>query len=127
MQHVNGHWYWGETYRGWTLAVFFFVDAYILGLALQRMAYGCMTVGISIRAALTNAICRKSFAMASITKEMASDAVSFVASDIAKIFDGGCDMGTCVPTCLSLTLMLTGSICDACRTTYAAKQPLRLV
>ncbi|GFH33156.1 uncharacterized protein HaLaN_32481, partial [Haematococcus lacustris] len=64
------------------------MDGYVLGIALQRMTYGCMTVGVSVRAALTNAICRKSFAMASITKEMASDAVSFVASDITKIFDG---------------------------------------
>jgi hypothetical protein len=52
------------------------------------MGFGCMTVGIRMRAALINAVCKKSFAMASISKDMASDAVSFVASDIAKIFDG---------------------------------------
>uniref|UniRef100_A0A7S0R9V8 Uncharacterized protein n=1 Tax=Chlamydomonas leiostraca TaxID=1034604 RepID=A0A7S0R9V8_9CHLO len=86
--HVNGHWQWKADYKGWILAVFFFIDAYILGVALQRMTYGCVTVGISMRAALINCICRKSFGMASITKEMASDAVSFVASDINKIFDG---------------------------------------
>ncbi|GFH32540.1 uncharacterized protein HaLaN_31777, partial [Haematococcus lacustris] len=63
-------------------------DLFLAGIALQRMTYGCMTVGVSVRAALTNAICRKSFAMASISKAMASDAVSFVASDITKIFDG---------------------------------------
>jgi hypothetical protein len=38
---------------------------------------------------LINAVCKKSFAMANINKNMASDAVvSFVASDISKIFDG---------------------------------------
>ncbi|KAJ9510651.1 hypothetical protein QJQ45_027539, partial [Haematococcus lacustris] len=86
--HVNRHPEWREPYQGWILAAAFFMDGYVLGIALQRMTYGCMTVGVSVRAALTNAICRKSFAMASITKEMASDAVSFVASDITKIFDG---------------------------------------
>jgi ATP-binding cassette, subfamily C (CFTR/MRP), member 1 len=52
---------------------------------LQRMGYGCMCVGIRVRAALTNAICRRSFSMASIEKDAASDAVSFVASDINKV------------------------------------------
>ncbi len=32
------------------------------------MTYGCMTIGISLRAALINAVCRKSFGMAAITK-----------------------------------------------------------
>jgi ATP-binding cassette, subfamily C (CFTR/MRP), member 1 len=49
------------------------------------MTFGCVTSGISMRAALVHAICKKSFGMASITKEMASDAVSFVASDINKV------------------------------------------
>lgn len=52
---------------------------------LQRMGYGCMCVGIRVRAALTNAICRRSFSMASIGMDQASDAVSFVASDINKV------------------------------------------
>jgi len=52
---------------------------------LQRMGYGCMRVGIRVRAALTNAICRRSFSMASIAMDQASDAVSFVASDINKV------------------------------------------
>ncbi|KAJ9527211.1 hypothetical protein QJQ45_025467 [Haematococcus lacustris] len=86
--HVNRHPEWYQPYQGWVLAACFFLDGYVLGIALQRMTYGCMTVGVSVRAALTNAICRKSFAMASISKAMASDAVSFVASDITKIFDG---------------------------------------
>jgi ATP-binding cassette, subfamily C (CFTR/MRP), member 1 len=70
------------------LAIFFFVDGYILVVALQRMSFGCMSVGVAVRSALVNAICRKSFAMASITKEDSSDCVSFVASDIQKVFDG---------------------------------------
>ena len=52
------------------------------------MGFGCVSVGVRIRAALINAVCKKSFAMANINKNMASDAVSFVASDISKIFDG---------------------------------------
>ena len=32
------------------------------------MTYGCVTIGISLRAALINAVCRKSFGMAAITK-----------------------------------------------------------
>eukprot|EP00878_Enallax_costatus_P043867 GHUV01051966.1.p1 GENE.GHUV01051966.1~~GHUV01051966.1.p1 ORF type:complete len:333 (-),score=98.02 GHUV01051966.1:756-1754(-) len=68
--------------------VFFFVDAWLLGIALQRMGYGCITVGIRVRAALCNAVCKKCFNMATIDKDMAADAVSFMASDISKIFDG---------------------------------------
>jgi ATP-binding cassette, subfamily C (CFTR/MRP), member 1 len=79
---------WKHDYQGWILAIFFFVDGYILGVALQRMSFGCMSVGVAVRSALVNAICRKSFAMASITKEDSSDCVSFVASDIQKVFDG---------------------------------------
>ncbi len=52
------------------------------------MSYGCMKVGIKVRSALVNAICRKSFSMASITKEASADCVSFVASDIQKLYDG---------------------------------------
>eukprot|EP00195_Chlamydomonas_chlamydogama_P017010 CAMPEP_0202892328 /NCGR_PEP_ID=MMETSP1392-20130828/2051_1 /ASSEMBLY_ACC=CAM_ASM_000868 /TAXON_ID=225041 /ORGANISM="Chlamydomonas chlamydogama, Strain SAG 11-48b" /LENGTH=230 /DNA_ID=CAMNT_0049576225 /DNA_START=77 /DNA_END=766 /DNA_ORIENTATION=+ len=86
--NVQLHPEWDQTWQGWILAAFFFVDAYVLGIALQRMTFGCMKIGLSMRAALTNAICRKSFAMASITKEAASDAVSFVASDLSKVYDG---------------------------------------
>ena len=60
----------------------------ITGISLQRMGYGCMTVGIRIRAALCSAVCKKCFNMATISKDMAADAVSFMASDISKIFDG---------------------------------------
>ncbi|WIA32616.1 hypothetical protein OEZ86_003419 [Tetradesmus obliquus] len=74
--------------NGWTLTFFFFFDAWLLGIALQRMGYGCMTVGIRVRAALCNAVCKKCFNMATIDQDMASDAVSFMASDISKIFDG---------------------------------------
>lgn len=77
-----------NSYNGWILTAFFFVDAWLLGIMLQRMGYGCMRVGIRVRAALSNAICRRSFSMASIDKDSASDAVSFVASDINKIYDG---------------------------------------
>jgi ATP-binding cassette, subfamily C (CFTR/MRP), member 1 len=57
------------------------------GLALQRMGYGCMSVGLRVKAALINAVCQKAFSMHSITQSQASDAVSFVASDITKVYD----------------------------------------
>jgi ATP-binding cassette, subfamily C (CFTR/MRP), member 1 len=58
------------------------------GLALQTMGWLCMNVGVQVRGALTAMICKKSFSMAHITKEMTADAVSFVASDVSKVFDG---------------------------------------
>ena len=39
-QNVNDHWYWGETWRGWLLAAFFFVDAYVLGAYLRHACFG---------------------------------------------------------------------------------------
>ncbi|WIA12457.1 hypothetical protein OEZ85_012492 [Tetradesmus obliquus] len=88
LQFVNNEgWAAGRT-NGWILTATFFFDAWLLGIMLQRMGYGCMTVGIRIRAALCNAVCKKCFNMATINKDMASDAVSFMAADIGKIFDG---------------------------------------
>jgi ATP-binding cassette, subfamily C (CFTR/MRP), member 1 len=52
------------------------------------MGWLCMNVGVQVRGALTAMICKKSFSMAHITKELTADAVSFVASDVAKVFDG---------------------------------------
>ncbi|KAG1674667.1 hypothetical protein FOA52_007191 [Chlamydomonas sp. UWO 241] len=90
--HVNDHPDWFEVYQGWVLAVFFFIDAWLLGVSLQRMTVGCTKVGISMRAAITNAVCRKAFAMPSITKEQSADCVNFIGSDIVKIFDGVADV-----------------------------------
>lgn len=58
------------------------------GIALQRMAFGCLNVGIRARAALTTMIARKCYGMAHLTKETAAEAVSFVANDINKVFEG---------------------------------------
>jgi len=106
-------------WKGWVLAAFFFLDAWLLGtcmvcgrtwgespkkmqklcllhlnfsspahpcsgLALQRMAFGCLCVGIRVRGALTTALARKCFNMAHLTKDTASEAVSFVATHINK-------------------------------------------
>ncbi|KAG1658983.1 hypothetical protein FOA52_008685 [Chlamydomonas sp. UWO 241] len=90
--HVADHPHWDEDYQGWILAAFFFVDAWLLGVSLQRMSVGCTRVGISMRAAITNAVCRKAFTMPSITKEQSADCVNFIASDIVKIFDGVADI-----------------------------------
>lgn len=46
---------------------------------MQRMAFGCLNVGIRARAALTTAVARKCYSMAYLTSETASEAVSFVA------------------------------------------------
>ncbi len=75
-------------WKGWVLTGFFFIDAWLLGVALQRMAFGCLRVGIRCRAALTTAIARKCYNMAHLTKDTAAEAVSFVANDINKIFEG---------------------------------------
>ena len=52
------------------------------GIALQRMAFGCLNVGIRARAALTTMIARKCYGMAHLTKETAAEAVAFVANDV---------------------------------------------
>jgi ABC-type multidrug transport system fused ATPase/permease subunit len=75
-------------WKGWVLTGFFFLDAWLLGLALQRMAFGCLRVGIRARAALTTMIARKCYGMAHLTKDTAAEAVGFVANDINKIFEG---------------------------------------
>ncbi|KAL4427322.1 hypothetical protein ABPG77_003231 [Micractinium sp. CCAP 211/92] len=75
-------------WKGWVLTGFFFLNAWLLGIALQRMAFGCLNVGIRARAALTTMIARKCYGMAHLTKETAAEAVSFVANDINKVFEG---------------------------------------
>jgi ABC-type multidrug transport system fused ATPase/permease subunit len=75
-------------WKGWVLTAFFFVDAWLLGMMLQRMAFNCLRVGIRARAALTTMIARKCYNMAHLTKDTAAEAVGFVASDINKIFEG---------------------------------------
>lgn len=59
-------------WKGWVLTGFFFVDAWLLGIALQRMAFGCLRCGIRARAALTTMIARKCYGMAHLTKETVS-------------------------------------------------------
>uniref|UniRef100_A0A383WNY2 Uncharacterized protein n=1 Tax=Tetradesmus obliquus TaxID=3088 RepID=A0A383WNY2_TETOB len=88
LMFVNGEKPFAGNANGWTLTAFFFFDAWLLGIALQRMGYGCMTVGIRVRAALCNAVCNFTKLYRWYDQSMASDAVSFVASDISKIFDG---------------------------------------
>eukprot|EP00775_Hariotina_reticulata_P004687 gene4687-4939_t len=75
LQFVNNEKPFAGDKNGWILCCFFFFDAWLL-------------VGLRIRAALCSAVCKKCFNMATINKDMASDAVSFMASDISKIFDG---------------------------------------
>lgn len=56
------------------------------------MAFGCLSVGIRIRAALTTAVARKCYGMAHLTPDTAAEAVGFVAKDINKIFEGVCEI-----------------------------------
>jgi hypothetical protein len=51
------------------------------GLALQRMGYLCVVTGVRVRCAISNAICRKAFAMAHIHAEDAAD-------DLMKVYNG---------------------------------------
>jgi len=78
----------GDNTAGWILSGLFFLDAYLLGLSLQRMGFICMTTGIKVRSALINAICRKAFIMAQVKKETVADIVAFVATDAQKVYDG---------------------------------------
>jgi ATP-binding cassette, subfamily C (CFTR/MRP), member 1 len=52
------------------------------------MGWGCMTTGVKVRAAITDAVCSKAFIMESVTKETITDVVTFVASDINKVYEG---------------------------------------
>lgn len=70
------------------LAICFFIDAWLLGICLQRMGFGVLNIGIKVRAALITAITRKCYSMATLTKEVNAQAVAFVANDINKIFEG---------------------------------------
>ena len=52
------------------------------------MGYLCVESGLKVRTALSNAICRKAFAMAHIHAEDAADVVNFMASDLMKVYNG---------------------------------------
>jgi ATP-binding cassette subfamily C (CFTR/MRP) protein 1 len=73
-----------QEWQGWILVGLFFVDAWLLGIALQRMAFGCLTTGLRARAALITAVTRRCLNMAHLTKETAADAVKYVAIDVTK-------------------------------------------
>ncbi|KAG2500519.1 hypothetical protein HYH03_001296 [Edaphochlamys debaryana] len=73
---------------GWCLMAGFTIDAWLLGLCLQRMGYICMQVGIRVRASLVQAVTHKAFRLNTIRGDQAAAIVNFVASDIQKIYDG---------------------------------------
>lgn len=60
---------------GYLLMAFFFIDAWLLGLSLQRMGDICMRVGLRARAALTTAVAKKAFMMASANSETRGEIV----------------------------------------------------
>ncbi|KAG2500538.1 hypothetical protein HYH03_001315 [Edaphochlamys debaryana] len=76
------------TLSGWCLMAGFTLDAWFLGLCLQRMGYICMQVGIRVRASLVQAVTHKAFRLNTVRGDQAAAIVNFVASDIQKIFDG---------------------------------------
>ncbi|KAG2426904.1 hypothetical protein HXX76_012691 [Chlamydomonas incerta] len=79
---------YGQTTAGWLLMMGFTIDAWLLGLCLQRMGYICMTVGIRARAALVQAVTHKAFRLNTVRADQSASIVNFVASDIQKIYDG---------------------------------------
>lgn len=73
-----------QEWQGWILVALFFVDAWLLGIALQQMGYGCLTTGLRCRAALVKAVTRNCLNMAHLDKSTAAAAVNFVSVDINK-------------------------------------------
>ncbi|KXZ54551.1 hypothetical protein GPECTOR_4g616 [Gonium pectorale] len=95
LAHVNGisdGRLYSRTIAGWMLMVGFFLDAWALGLCLQRMGFICMQVGIRARAALVQAVTHKAFRLSSVRADQAAAIVNFVSSDIQKIFDGALEL-----------------------------------
>jgi ATP-binding cassette subfamily C (CFTR/MRP) protein 1 len=91
-------------WKGWVLTIFFFIDAWLLGIALQRMGYCCIKLGIKVRAALITTVARKCYNMAHLSKETSIAAVGFVATDINKV---GRLLGT---QCASINAAMIASI-----------------
>ncbi|KAG2424609.1 hypothetical protein HXX76_014334 [Chlamydomonas incerta] len=83
---------YSSTLAGWCLMAGFTIDAWLLGLCLQRMGYICMNVGIRARAALVQAVTHKSFRLNSVRADQAASIVNFVASDVQKIYDGAMEL-----------------------------------
>ncbi|GIL86269.1 hypothetical protein Vretimale_13733 [Volvox reticuliferus] len=91
LAHVNGikdGRLYSTTVAGWCLMAGFTIDAWLLGLSLQRMGYICMSVGIRARAALVQAVTHKAFRLNSVRADQSAAIVNFVSSDIQKIYDG---------------------------------------
>ncbi|PNH10694.1 Multidrug resistance-associated protein 1 [Tetrabaena socialis] len=91
LAHVNGikdGRLYSTTYAGWALMAGFTVDAWFLGLCLQRMGFICMTVGIRVRAALVQCVTNKAFRLTTVRADQSAAIVNFVSSDIQKIYDG---------------------------------------
>ncbi|GLC48313.1 hypothetical protein PLESTB_000082600 [Pleodorina starrii] len=95
LAHVNGiknGRLYSQTLAGWMLTAGFFIDAWLLGLSLQRMGYICMQVGIRARAALVQAVTHKAFRLNTVRADEAAAIVNFVSSDIQKIYDGALEL-----------------------------------
>jgi hypothetical protein len=73
-----------EEWQGWILVALFFVDAWLLGIALQRMGFVSLTTGLRARAALIKAVTRRCLSMAHLDKNTAAAAINFVSLDINK-------------------------------------------
>jgi ATP-binding cassette subfamily C (CFTR/MRP) protein 1 len=72
------------------LSASFFIDAILVGIALQRMGDISVRLGIKIRAALMTAVYRKSFKLTSLNSEDSEggNVVSMVATDCSKLYEG---------------------------------------
>ncbi len=66
---------YSSTVAGWCLMAGFTLNAWFMGLCLQRMGYICMNVGIRARAALVQAVTHKAFRLNSVRADQSASIV----------------------------------------------------
>lgn len=74
-------------YRGWILAVFFFVTCFLLSVSLQQMTARASRVGIRVRAALSTAVFRKAL-VADGASAHGGQVVTLISTDCARLHEG---------------------------------------
>jgi hypothetical protein len=72
---------------GWILSMAFFVDSWLVGLSLQRMADCTVRLGIKARAVLMTSVYRKTFKLANAHGDQ-NNIVALVATDCQKVYNG---------------------------------------
>jgi len=73
--------------RGWILSGFYFLDCFILSLALQQMLSRSSRVGIRVRASMITAIYRKSLIAQNISHDL-GHVMTLISNDCSRLHDG---------------------------------------